>query len=332
MIRLAITGPTPGKASSSACVAVLTLTTRPGLSRLRLGLGLPGRRAGLPAGDRRTSGSLTRTHDLPSLTVARDLDRPVQVRPQQRDAPAFEQCQGLGVRVPELIVPPQARHRQSRPHQVEPPRIRPVLAPVVCQLQDRAVPDQVRGPSSPRRPSREPGCRRSGASRTTPCWTRMPIELSFSSPGSSGGWGRTVSSDGAELELAGCIGGEDRLHPAVADELEQAEVVRRGVRGVGGQEDPRPVGLDDLGHAAVMILVVMRNDHQVDRLDAPLPEQLDDVAGRPGVDQGRLALRGADQDRIALADVQDTRSRRCGPGGQVAPGPLPAPRPGPGRR
>ena len=59
-------------------------------------------------------------------------------------------------------------------------------------------------------------------------------------------------------------------------------------------------------HAAVVVAMVMADRHQVERLDSLAPEGVQGgVLGRAGVDQGGLALGRTDQDRVALADVED---------------------------
>jgi hypothetical protein len=60
--------------------------------------------------------------------------------------------------------------------------------------------------------------------------------------------------------------------------------------------------------------VMMADLQQVEVVDAPVPQGLNDVAVGPRVDQGRLAFGGAYQDRVASPDVEDvdgdhTRSR-----------------------
>ena len=54
-----------------------------------------------------------------------------------------------------------------------------------------------------------------------------------------------------------------------------------------------------------MILVVVGYGKQVERRDPPLAEQVDDLMGGPRVDQGRLALGRADEDRVPLAHVEN---------------------------
>ncbi len=105
--------------------------------------------------------------------------------------------------------------------------------------------------------------------------------------------GRASSSaeDGAQLDPAGPVRRTDRLDSPIADQFQQAQVMSRGVRGVAGQEEPRPELADHRRHPAVMVGVVMADDHQVEGRDPPGLEQLDDVAGRAGVDQGRFLLR-----------------------------------------
>ena len=65
-------------------------------------------------------------------------------------------------------------------------------------------------------------------------------------------------------------------------------------------------GAHDLVHAAVVIAMVMADRHQVERLDPlSLEHAQGGVPGRAGVDQGGLALGRTNQDRVALADVED---------------------------
>ena len=56
------------------------------------------------------------------------------------------------------------------------------------------------------------------------------------------------------------------------------------------EEEPRSKGLDHSVHAAVVIGMVMADDHQINRLDASLPDQADDLFGWTGIDQCRLPL------------------------------------------
>ena len=65
---------------------------------------------------------------------------------------------------------------------------------------------------------------------------------------------------------------------------------------------------DHLVHAAVMIAVVVGNDHEVNRFDASAFQRSDRAfLGGAGVDQGRLALGRSNQDRVSLADVKGNR-------------------------
>ena len=57
-----------------------------------------------------------------------------------------------------------------------------------------------------------------------PYWTRRPIELSFSSSRFSGGWGRIVSVDRAQLDLPGLGRGLDGRDALGLHRLEQLEV------------------------------------------------------------------------------------------------------------
>ena len=90
--------------------------------------------------------------------------------------------------------------------------------------------------------------------------------------------------DGPQFDLARAGRGEDRRYAAVTDQTEQFQVMRRCVRGVGGKEEPRSKGLDHIVHAAVVIGMVMADDHQINRLDASLPDQADDLFGWTGID------------------------------------------------
>ena len=102
--------------------------------------------------NRRSPDDLRMPWEPPSAPVANDRDGAVRVRSEQRDGPAFEQGQGLGVRMPELVSPSQAGHGESRPHDLQPPGVRSVAVAVVGQPEDRAIPNQVRAPGLPERP------------------------------------------------------------------------------------------------------------------------------------------------------------------------------------
>ena len=94
--------------------------------------------------------------------------------------------------------------------------------------------------------------------------------------------------------------------PSASTVFKQLQVERRRMSRSARQE---VAGLDrahDLVHAAVVVAMVMADRHQVERLDSLAPEHAQGgVLGRTGVDQGRLALGRPDQDRVALADVED---------------------------
>src|SRR5208337_292496 len=83
------------------------------------------------------------------------------------------------------------------------------------------------------------------------------------------------------------------------------------MRRAGGHEVLGLEVADDLVHASVVVAMVVRDDDQ--RGDTFALQELGrGVAGGPGVHQGRLAFRRANQDRIALADVEEINDERLG--------------------
>ena len=91
-------------------------------------------------------------NDAPVPAVALERDRAELVGAEQGDPAAPQKAEGLGMRVAEFVVPAHAGHGQLGPDRRQPAGIGPVAAAVVGQLEDRAVPHEVRAVLEPPMP------------------------------------------------------------------------------------------------------------------------------------------------------------------------------------
>ena len=134
----------------------------------------------------------------------------------------------------------------------------------------------------------------------------------------------------APVPVIGCSGGPRTLEPGAASQVDPAAGRDRAIRhallaqqalpflrelSIGGGIDRRfhdlsdVVAPDDAQEAAEVVAVRVREQHHVQPV---VPERqrlaqltVDDVAVGPAVDEQLLPVRRANQDRIALADVED---------------------------
>src|SRR5262249_41015754 len=71
--------------------------------------------------------------------------------------------------------------------------------------------------------------------------------------------------------------------------------------------------VDNLVHPSMVVAVMMRHDHDVNRADPLAPEDLSrPVARGAGIHEGRFPFGRANQDRVALADVEKVDDHRPG--------------------
>ncbi len=214
--------------------------------------------------------------------VGPDKDRAVLVGAPQGDAERSEQLDGLGVRVAELVAGRHAGNRQPGAGQREPVGVSPVPAAVVRQLQDIDPVAKLRRRLGPPATLTSLGVAR-----------QQGGELAVFDPKTdavvvlvvlvSRGLGKHSEGDRPQLDLASRRPGTDRRDVLLLDRPEQGQVVRRDVRRVGIEEHPGVERPDHRGHPAVVVLVMMADDDEVDRPDATVLEQPDDLVRRPGV-------------------------------------------------
>src|SRR5271157_6187865 len=132
--------------------------------------------------------------------------------------------------MPVLVPFPDADDGESWLDQAQPAGVSPVLAPVMRQLQDRAILNQVRDVPLPERSL--PGLTVAGQERgerpvLNPDADRVVVLILVV----LGRLGEDRQDDGPQFDLAGGFRGDDRRYAAVTDQTEQFQVMRRGVRG-----------------------------------------------------------------------------------------------------
>ena len=128
-----------------------------------------------------------------------------------------------------VFVPfPNADQGKSGIDQAQPPGVSPVLAPVMRQLQDRAIPDQVRDVPLPE--CSLPGLTVAGQEQGTRPVLNPDADLVVVLILKVLGWWRHHRQDDRpQFDLARAGRGEDRRYAAVTDQTEQFQVMRRCV-------------------------------------------------------------------------------------------------------